>query len=117
MHKAEMQKIGGTVALIDAEHAFDPEYWRGRPGRGRGGGVPRDGRDGARGGGHPGSIERGGPDRGTGRRARAEVEIEGEIGMVQWAHARLMSQALQADQRQRRQSRGDDISSTSSAAR
>ena len=27
MHSmAEMQKIGGTVALIDAEHAFDPEY-------------------------------------------------------------------------------------------
>ena len=23
---AEMQKLGGTVALIDAEHAFDPEY-------------------------------------------------------------------------------------------
>ena len=23
---AEMQKIGGNVALIDAEHAFDPEY-------------------------------------------------------------------------------------------
>lgn len=23
---AEMQKVGGTVALIDAEHAFDPDY-------------------------------------------------------------------------------------------
>ena len=23
---AEMQKVGGTVALIDAEHAFGPEY-------------------------------------------------------------------------------------------
>jgi recombination protein RecA len=23
---AEMQKLGGTVALIDAEHAFDPDY-------------------------------------------------------------------------------------------
>ena len=23
---AEMQKLGGTVAMIDAEHAFDPEY-------------------------------------------------------------------------------------------
>ena len=23
---AEVQKSGGTAALIDAEHAFDPEY-------------------------------------------------------------------------------------------
>ena len=23
---SEMQKLGGTAALIDAEHAFDPDY-------------------------------------------------------------------------------------------
>ena len=28
---AEVQKNGGTAALIDAEHAFDPEYSKVRP--------------------------------------------------------------------------------------
>ena len=28
---AEVQKSGGTAALIDAEHAFDPEYSKVKP--------------------------------------------------------------------------------------
>jgi hypothetical protein len=35
---AEVQRQGGTAALIDAEHAFDPEYSRVRPA----GRVPRE---------------------------------------------------------------------------
>ena len=99
MHSmAEMQKIGGTVALIDAEHAFDPEY------------SERLGLD-------VDEVVVCQPE--TGEMALEVVdtlvrssavdlivvdsvaalvprsEIEGEIGMVQvGAHARLMSQAL-----------------------
>ena len=95
---AEMQKVGGTVALIDAEHAFDPEY------------SQRLGLD-------VDEVVVCQPE--TGEMALEVVdtlvrssavdlivvdsvaalvprsEIEGEIGMVQvGAHARLMSQAL-----------------------
>ena len=95
---AEMQKLGGTVALIDAEHAFDPEY------------SQRLGLD-------VDDVVVCQPE--TGEMALEVVdtlvrsnavdlivvdsvaalvprsEIEGEIGMVQvGAHARLMSQAL-----------------------
>lgn len=95
---AEMQKLGGTVALIDAEHAFDPEYS-------------------ARLGLNVDDLIVCQPE--TGEMALEVVdtlvrssavdlicvdsvaalvprsEIEGEIGMVQvGAHARLMSQAL-----------------------
>lgn len=95
---AEMQKVGGTVALIDAEHAFDPEY------------SQRLGLD-------VDDVVVCQPE--TGEMALEVVdtlvrssavdlivvdsvaalvprsEIEGEIGMVQvGAHARLMSQAL-----------------------
>ena len=95
---AEMQKVGGTVALIDAEHAFDPEY------------SQRLGLD-------VDEVVVCQPE--TGKMALEVVdtlvrsgavdlivvdsvaalvprsEIEGEIGMVQvGAHARLMSQAL-----------------------
>ena len=95
---AEMQRIGGTVAMIDAEHAFDPEYS-------------------ARLGLNIEDIIVCQPE--TGEMALEVVdtlvrssavdlivvdsvaalvprsEIEGEIGMVQvGAHARLMSQAL-----------------------
>jgi len=95
---AEMQKLGGTVAMIDAEHAFDPEYSQRL-------GLNID------------DIIVCQPE--TGEMALEVVdtlvrssavdlicvdsvaalvprsEIEGEIGMVQvGAHARLMSQAL-----------------------
>ena len=95
---AEMQKLGGTVALIDAEHAFDPEYSQRL-------GLEVD------------EVVVCQPE--TGEMALEVVdtlvrsnavdlivvdsvaalvprsEIEGEIGMVQvGAHARLMSQAL-----------------------
>ena len=95
---AEMQKLGGTVAMIDAEHAFDPEYSQ------RLGLNVED-------------VIVCQPE--TGEMALEVVdtlvrssavdlicvdsvaalvprsEIEGEIGMVQvGAHARLMSQAL-----------------------
>ena len=95
---AEMQAIGGTVAMIDAEHAFDPEYS-------------------ARLGLNLDDVIVCQPE--TGEMALEVVdtlvrssavdlivvdsvaalvprsEIEGEIGMVQvGAHARLMSQAL-----------------------
>ena len=95
---AELQKLGGTVALIDAEHAFDPEY------------SERLGLD-------VDEVVVCQPE--TGEMALEVVdtlvrssavdlvvvdsvaalvprsEIEGEIGMVQvGAHARLMSQAL-----------------------
>jgi recombination protein RecA len=95
---AEMQKLGGTVALIDAEHAFDPEY------------SARLGLD-------VDEVVVCQPETGemglevvdTLVRSNAvdlivvdsvaalvpRSEIEGEIGMVQvGAHARLMSQAL-----------------------
>jgi len=95
---AEMQKLGGTVAMIDAEHAFDPEYSQRL-------GLNID------------DVIVCQPE--TGEMALEVVdtlvrssavdlicvdsvaalvprsEIEGEIGMVQvGAHARLMSQAL-----------------------
>tara|TARA_B100000085_G_scaffold208855_1_gene192681 strand:- start:1454 stop:2764 length:1311 start_codon:yes stop_codon:yes gene_type:complete len=95
---AEMQKLGGTVAMIDAEHAFDPEYSQRL-------GLNVD------------DVIVCQPE--TGEMALEVVdtlvrssavdlicvdsvaalvprsEIEGEIGMVQvGAHARLMSQAL-----------------------
>ncbi|CAL6287065.1 unnamed protein product [Bathycoccus prasinos] len=95
---AEMQKLGGTVALIDAEHAFDPDYAKRL-------GLNVD------------DLVVCQPE--TGEMALEVVdtlvrsaavdlicvdsvaalvprsEIEGEIGMVQvGAHARLMSQAL-----------------------
>jgi len=95
---AEMQKLGGTVAMIDAEHAFDPEYSQRL-------GLNVD------------AVIVCQPE--TGEMALEVVdtlvrssavdlicvdsvaalvprsEIEGEIGMVQvGAHARLMSQAL-----------------------
>ena len=95
---AEMQKLGGTVAMIDAEHAFDPEYSQRM-------GLNVD------------DVIVCQPE--TGEMALEVVdtlvrssavdlicvdsvaalvprsEIEGEIGMVQvGAHARLMSQAL-----------------------
>jgi recombination protein RecA len=95
---AEMQKLGGTVALIDAEHAFDPDYAQRL-------GLNVD------------DLVVCQPE--TGEMALEVVdtlvrsaavdlicvdsvaalvprsEIEGEIGMVQvGAHARLMSQAL-----------------------
>jgi recombination protein RecA len=95
---AEMQKIGGTVALIDAEHAFDPEYSQ-RFGLNVDDVVVCQ----------PETGEMGLEVVDTLVRSSAvdlivvdsvaalvpRSEIEGEIGMVQvGAHARLMSQAL-----------------------
>ena len=95
---AEMQKIGGNVALIDAEHAFDPEYSARlgvkvnevivcQPETGEMGLEVVDA-----------LVRSGGIDLIVVDSVAALVprsEIEGEIGMVQvGAHARLMSQAL-----------------------
>jgi len=95
---AEMQKVGGTVALIDAEHAFDPEYSQ-RLGLDVDEVVVCQ----------PETGEMGLEVVDTLVRSNAvdlivvdsvaalvpRSEIEGEIGMVQvGAHARLMSQAL-----------------------
>ncbi|EEH60385.1 recA DNA recombinase [Micromonas pusilla CCMP1545] len=95
---AEMQKFGGNVALIDAEHAFDPEYSARlgvkvnevivcQPETGEMGLEVVDA-----------LVRSGGIDLIVVDSVAALVprsEIEGEIGMVQvGAHARLMSQAL-----------------------
>ena len=102
---AEMQKVGGTVALIDAEHAFDPGVLR------RGSGVevdevvvcqPETGEMGLEV--VDALVRIGAVDldrRRLRRRARAAGRDRGRDGMVQvGAHARLMSRRAQ-DQRQR----------------